>query len=365
MKIGILTFHSVPNFGAALQAFALKTHLESLHHTAHVIDFKCAGNNDNFRPEILKKHFSLSKNPLKRAGKSLLFQLYIQKSYQKKCDRFAAFSQKHFDLLPYINDRFDGFDAIFCGSDQIWNPKITAGFQQPYFGADPDSGVIAASYAASCGDVNELSGSEKSEFFNLLKRMRRISVREQSLCAFLKEEGVPASCVLDPTFLLSDSDYIDKLSLQKTDGPKYLLQYSLQKSDKLDQIAAQIAKEKGLKIVNVCGYIHPGPHEDRNFDAGPVEFLQYLYNASYVLTNSFHGVALSLIFKKDFNALLPAVRKARIADLLAQLSLSDRICNDTDTSNTESINYTRVSADLEPLVASSKAFVLDVLRGEE
>ena len=51
-KIGILTFHSVPNYGAILQSYALKRFLEmTSSREVSIINFQCKGNDSAFEPQ--------------------------------------------------------------------------------------------------------------------------------------------------------------------------------------------------------------------------------------------------------------------------------------------------------------------------
>ena len=359
MKIGILTFHNVPNYGAALQAFALKKYLTKLGNTVSVIDFQCPGNDSTFLPENQKKNFTASANPIKRILKDALYSINIKKDYAVKWAKFENFAKEHFNISP---DEIKGFDVVFCGSDQIWNPEITKGFKSKYFGIETDDKTISASYAASCGDITEFSDEQISEFLALIKNLDFIGVREKSLCEALKENGIDALCTIDPTFLLSSEDYIKQLNLTKTEKPKYLLQYALQNTKELDEAAAEIAKNKGLKIIKICGYAPLKSKGKGIFDAGVQEFLQYLYNAEYVVTNSFHGVALSLIFKKDFTSSLPKMRKGRITDLLESLSLQDRIFKDKNNIVTDKVNYDIVGEKLSDMILYSTDYIEKVLR---
>ena len=360
MKIGIMTFHNVPNYGAALQAFALKTYLSELGHDVRLIDYQCPGNSDEFSPESLKSKSRRSGNVVKRIVKSLMYDVLVNKDYCCKYNKFKQFSDEFYNLEGYTSDIYNSFDIVFCGSDQIWNPAITKGFKPPYFGGQRDITKVAASYAASCGDVSELNENLRSELCTLVRNLDFAGVREKSLYDYLCAQGIECTYTLDPTFLLTASDYIEKLHLKMNNEKKYILQYSLRKSDDLDKAAAKVAKEKGLKIIDVCGYIPKKLHRG-HFDIGPVEFLEYLYNAEYVVTNSFHGVALSLNFKKDFNVCLPVHRKGRIQDLLEMLDLTDRIYSHEKKMATDKIDYEGNSRKLNGSLETSKFFISKAL----
>lgn len=361
MKIGILTFHNVPNYGAVLQALALKSYLSEQGHTVQIIDYQCKGNSDEFAPKEFKRGFIESSNWIKRILKIVLFSVFAERDYAHKYDRFRAFSKKYYDLEKNAEEIFNSFDVVFCGSDQIWNPMITDGFQLPYFGAQTPRKAIVASYAASCGDISEFDDKTKEEFFSYVKQLDHVAVREPSLCKTIQNEGIACKCTVDPTLLLTPSEYIQILGLQKKSGKKYLLQYSLQKNSELDDLARMVAKAKNLEIVKVCGYVNIGFKKDGIYDVGPVDFLEKLYNAEHVVTNSFHGIALSLVFKKDFNVCLPCSRKSRILDLLEELSLQKRIYRKDGQLDIGNVDYQSVSHQIGEMTADSKKYIEKVL----
>ena len=360
MKIGILTFHNVPNYGAVLQAFALKTYLSELGNDVSIIDYQCPGNDSAFSPMLRKKGYINSSNLVKKTVKWLNYIFFAESAYSKKWAKFETFSHKFFNKIS-ADGLFKEFDLVFCGSDQIWNPQITGGFRDVYFGLGNDGRCKVASYAASCGDIKEFDVEKKERLLAMVRNISFVGVREKSLFEFLKKENVDASINIDPTFLLNAEEYASKLNLKKTAGEKYLLQYSLQNDKKVDEIAGKIAKEKGLKVIKVAGCLTASVGERAKLDVGPEEFLEYLYNAEYVVTNSFHGVALSVGFKKDFSSLLPKQRKGRVADFLSALSLDDRICTGEKTVNHSCVNYDDVTYKLEDMISEAKRYIACVL----
>lgn len=360
MKIGILTFHNVPNYGAILQTYALHQYLLCLGHDVSVIDFKCKGNGDEFLPELVKSNSVASNNFLKRALKILRFKFLEEKSYQKKWKKFKQFSKQHIALDNDINDIKNRYDLLFFGSDQIWNPKITNGFEKMYFGATGSGKAVLVSYAASCGDFSDFSENERKEFCSLMENFDYLGVRESSLNEALIQSGIQSYCVVDPTFLISSEQYECKLNLQKK-PQKYVLEYALQKDPYLDEIAKKIAKSKNLKLIKISGYQYATKSIKT---AGPKEFLEFLLGAEHVVTNSFHGVALSLNFEKNFNVVLPASRKSRIFDILNYLNLTSRICSKSNL-DFEQIEYGKVNLKLIEIINESKKFIIQSIRGEK
>lgn len=359
-KIGILTFHNVPNYGAVLQAYALKSFLElNSGREVSVIDFKCQGNNNSFEPREIERSMASSKsNLLKRAVKITLFELFTKKEYSVKTKAFSDFRSKYLNIDSDLESLSENYELFVCGSDQIWNPNITDGLKDYYFGTNKNQkGVRTISYAASCGNVDDVRCSFEKPFFEMLSSLDKIGVREASLDRYLKENNVESSCNIDPTFLLSKDDYINEFSLKSTDK-KYILCYALQKKPALKTAAEQISKRMGLPIIYVCGYTERAPHASNElFNVSPIGFLELLYNSEYIITNSFHGMAFSLIFEKNFNIVLPNSRANRLTDFLESLSLTDRICS-AGSINISDINYKLVNGLLNANVEESKKYLI-------
>jgi hypothetical protein len=83
-------------------------------------------------------------------------------------------------------------------------------------------------------------------------------------------------------------------------------------------------------------------------NASPAEFIDLIRNATFVVTNSFHATAFSIIFRKNFINILSA-EPERAKTLLSRIGLNDRIVSDLDqvkTINME-VNYTGVEEKLK------------------
>lgn len=364
MKIGILTFHNVPNYGAVLQALALKTYLSKYSNDVKIINFKCKGNDDCFSPNKWKKLLSISSNPVKGFVKKLLYNLFVSKPYKNKYVKFLEFQKKYFKMDNDIENIGLNYDLIFFGSDQIWNPKITGCYQNIYFGNFTSSNLCKkASYAASCGSVELIKNDNK--FIELLKNLDYIGVREKSLCDYIVSKGLTCHCTCDPTFLLSKDEYQHMFSLCHRNNRKYILVYELSKDPKLDILAKKLSKEKKMKIKKICGYFG---NSLRNYTGiafcGPLEFLDLIYNSDYVITNSFHGLAYALIFEKSFWVVPPKKRAQRLFDILDLVHLDDRVCENVDKAdNFNDIDYSRANVAMQNYKTDSQKYIKQIFEG--
>ncbi|MDE7184113.1 MAG: polysaccharide pyruvyl transferase family protein, partial [Lachnospiraceae bacterium] len=110
------------------------------------------------------------------------------------------------------------------------------------------------------------------------------------------------------------------------DKKGYVFMYMTEGNDTLAEYAKELARRKGISILKVKG--GPDMHGENvcvDHTAGPAEFIGYIHEAEYVVTNSFHGVAFSIIFQKDFVAFQHSRVGARISNILEMCGLEDRL----------------------------------------
>lgn len=364
-KACIFTFHNVPNYGAVLQTYALSHYVEKeLDYHVDVMNFQCKGNGSEFEPGEYIKSASRNRKKIATLYKKVMLSLYCEKDYRKKYLRYQEFKKSWLSETPY-NKEYT-YDAVILGSDQIWNPDITGGFQAEFFGqSELVKSKVKVAYAASCGDISIFTEVQKNEVAERIKSLDYVGVREKSLSEFLSERYIENICTLDPTFLLSSDEYDALVQSRPQKKNPYILVYELQKNDELENLAFKIAQEKRFEVRVLAGYISCSKKKQFEIrDAGPVEFLSLIKDADYILTNSFHGTAFSLIYKKDFNVILPRIRTSRVVDLLTELGLAGRIVGKGECeTNYAHIDYSAIGKNIEKLKVSSKCFLQEALGG--
>lgn len=231
-------------------------------------------------------------------------------------------------------------DAYVVGSDQIWN--TTDGI---YFLSWAKDNVIKASMAASFGARNS-----SEDFCKLispwLKRFNLITVRENNGLEICKDAGrSDAVLVPDPTLLLNAEDY-EKIIADNPPQKPYLFIYFLGTRTEINwKEIRSFAKSHNLDIAYVGsqGQEDKYPKQEPSID----NWLALMKNASYVITNSFHGTVFALLFKKKF-MVYPVTGPAskmngRLTTLLAPLNLTDRIYTHNLNKLTQEIEYENVS----------------------
>lgn len=297
MRIAILTLPLHVNFGGILQCYALQTVLERMGHEVSVL-------NTDFVNVDYKTRIGLF---IKRLVKTCIgkeSKFYGWKTEREITQKYTqVFIRKHIHLLN-VQDlsllKEDDFDAIVVGSDQIWRPMYYQPIANAYLKFAKDwTSIKRIAYATSFGtDKWEYTHEETQECASLVKLFDAVSVRENTavdLCRkYLEVEAVQ---VLDPTLLLSKEDYlklIDQSKLKKNEGVfAYFLDVTSSKMD----LANRIAKERGLKLYQ---FNNPNVdclslHFEKRIQQPIEEWIAGFRDASFVVTDSFHGCVFSII----------------------------------------------------------------------
>lgn len=244
-------------------------------------------------------------------------------------------AQKHFSKLPQLNDEAGTF---IVGSDQLWNPRIGRVNDDLFLDfVSPENRRIA--YGTSFGNrgINKFKPEFIAKHSENLQKFSAISVREDYAIETARTAfGVEATQVVDPVFLLSRDDYenlAQKAGVTVPDRP-YLAVFYLDPTPEKRDVALAIADKLGLQTILVI----PNPDEGRKLVTGiftdprfhilpedaPENFLQTYRKATYVVTDSFHGSAFAVIFKKPFSSIYNTHRGAdRFKSLMGSLGFGE------------------------------------------
>ena len=327
-KVGLFTIY-ICNYGAVLQAYALKKSMEDSYKDINVsiVDFY---SHNHYR--ILT---TSAQNPIKKLMKYGMILVHYPALFtrNKREKKFIAeefnLSKRYSDLDLLLKD-MPTYDYYLTGSDQVFNSnsKYSPLFFQQF---SIRSGVKAA-YAPSFGQ-SVFSEEEKKKIKHLTKSFDYLSCRENDGAEMLSQiHGKDVPCVIDPTLLLTADRWSSMMKAPETND-KYLLVYDLNGGVPMLNIARKLAAEKGLKLYCITrhpdiSFIYKG-FDKVIFDAGPREFVGYFSKAKYVITDSFHGTAFSLIFHRNFNTYIAIPKSSqRIKSLLKVCGLSHRIIMD-------------------------------------
>jgi hypothetical protein len=340
-KIGILTCHRFHNFGSLLQAYALKHHISSIGYSVEFIDYWPKYH--EIRTALWNWELFFYEKPVGKI--KMLANIFLFYFRRKKNQRFFGnFIDTY--IKPMVPVADGCYEVVVCGSDQIWRYRHQAlfqGYNEVYFGNIGCKVKRLISYAASMETV--LQDTYTVSFFQKnLKNFNAISVRESDLQKFVQSlTPLRVFHAIDPVFLLSKEQW-NILSLPSLVAEKYILLYNLLKDKTAAKLAKEIARKKGFSIVTIRGGGIPGKL------AGPREFLSYIKHAECVISSSFHGVAFSIIYQKEFYASLKEHK--RVSSLLDSLGLGDRLVSDIPKT-LKPINYEVVNEKLRSRITDS------------
>lgn len=346
MKIKIITCHDVNNYGASLQAYALQTFLQQHGHEVEVIDYLPYYKIDRLRffeynRTKGKIHSVVSLMPFLKPLIGLYDHLHNSKfrgdyRFYKKKNSFDLFKRNYINCTKKAYRKFLDLqknppvaDLYIAGSDQIWNSVAQNGRDEAYYCAFIPKGSRCISYAASFG--TSYIPEKLREFVALqLSRFSAISVRERSGVDIVKGLGMSATEVLDPVFLL-DKTYWERLLKNRHAEDKYLLVYDLDMNHPgVKRLCQYLAKANNWKIYSLNDFCIC-PYADYNINsAGPIEFLEWIRDAQFIVCTSFHGSAFSVIFNKQFYTfpLYGQTNHARMENFLQKMGIADHYVKD-------------------------------------
>lgn len=343
MKIGILTFEKAVNYGTALQAVAMQRVLESFGARAEFLAHRCDAIDANSKVFDLKE----AKSPA-----YTLAHLINLPCALKRNRAFRDFQEKFF---AFGTDNPHDYDWVVAGSDQIWNYKLT-GNDWFYFLDFPKNGTKKAAYAGSFG-LPEVAAEYVDTLKPLLGDFDHLSVREETAARIIRDiTGQDVPVVLDPTLLLNKEQWME-MAEPECGETGYIFVYTVFASESLWKFAYELSERTGLPIRTIS-YSKLHRHKAHyDFSAGPGQWLSYMANADYVVTNSFHGMAFSINFRKQFYYELPPKSSgvgSRLKDMAQKFDLTHR---EITCKCEEPINYSGVSVKMEQARAESLGFI--------
>lgn len=365
MKVGIITWCCYYNFGTYLQAYALQTFLKRNGYENYILnDYHYSVERPLFTKIKIALKYFVKNTFLRKRCAYLKTDSISSRQYEDFKSSYLAVDYKVVPLIE-LNNRYDVF---VCGSDQIWNP---GGFSRKgndfYFASFATKPKI--SYAPSIG-VRKIPDEYKKHFLELISDFSFLSVREKSASKVLSDIcGKKIETVLDPTLLLDRSDWLKLLSSPKTDT-KYLFLYLLTYNQHYVDVAYDFAARHNLRVRVVKSYginLHIKDAEP----AGPLEFLNLLAGASYVMTDSFHATIFSIHYQKDFVIFKRFKdtdligQNSRVENLLERVGLKNRLVGEGALPllyQQHSIDYQVVDERLKLEKIHSRKYLLNALR---
>ena len=340
--IGIITIHNSPSYGACLQAYALWKYISEQGYKAEIIDLLRPHNKEYIHSKkhliyshLFNKRKTLGDIPyaiMRKLVKTFKQQIRPNTNYKSlQKERFNEFNaQVAYSKIYRGPDELYAcppqYDIYISGSDQVWNPAQPYPVE-PYFLTFVKEGKRIA-YASSIG-LSSIPEELKDNYKEWWTAYDDLLVRENRAKEIIRDlTGRKAEVVLDPTFLPDTSIWENFAKEPRVKG--YIMLFSLGNDSKLISYGKKLAKKNNLKLV-ILGHnfnnIYANPIIVTAMDAGPREFLGWIKNAQFVLTDSFHCSVFSILFGTNFYAYIAKNNKrgSRIIDLLDTFSLSSHL----------------------------------------
>lgn len=318
-----MTMHRVQNVGSVLQAYALLHKIEQMGHEAEIIDYE-------FPP--IKKEYFIVKDVLKYGWNAFLG--FPREKTKRKLEEFRK------QFLHCSNQTFSRnallsnppqYDIYCTGSDQVWNPLHVGKDTSFFLDFAPEASPRIA-YASSFAS-QDICEPYRSLYAQLLAQYKYITVREQSGVGIVKRlTGKDASVVCDPTLLLTIKEWEDVSALSKINISGgyifvYLLGYMFDPRPEFYNIVKSVSLSLQLPVY----YFNPQTKDIFEsgggralLGMGPKDFVRLVKNASFIVTDSFHGTAFATIFNIPMVAVVKDVQggDGRISTLRKKVGAS-------------------------------------------
>ncbi len=357
-KIGLLTFHTPDNYGAVYQAFALQTYVsEVLKKEIEIIDFCTDKHISDY------KIFSrTSKNPIKHTVLQVLTLLKYWK-FKRKKEKFKEFRNKYLRISTNRYSTEEEFlehsiryQTYLLGSDQVFNPYNK--YYKAYYLAFPKKDSKKIAYAPSFG-IADFNDEIAQKITSYIHDFDVLSCREQQGAEFLsKLVGKEVKTVVDPVYLI-DKEVWESIEKKPKEKDKFIFVYDLSGCEKLIEIATKIASDVKYRIICATSNIRKiYKNCEMRYDIGPSELLGYINKAEYVVTDSFHGTSLSLVYRKKLITYIAIPKlSSRITSLMTNLGIANQIVTDIVNFNIKRIDFINYSDKLSSLITESKDFL--------
>lgn len=340
MKIAIITLPLQTNYGGILQAYALQFVLKKMGHEVSTLNGQNTIDNSFFHELLSMLKYSIKKY-IYDSNYIIFFGRYKKKYHSyftREINRFVTnnIQLQTIDSFNSLNET--DFDAYIIGSDQVWRPS----YFQKMWGSPIENAFLSftdnwsikrIAYAASFGGTNwEYTNLQTKNCGKLLSKFEAISVREQDAVEIIRNKfNLMSDWVLDPTFLLSQNDYLKLIDNWDSRKEKIgIFEYVLDENLAIKKFIERIACEYELPITQISTNLSRNPTSLKDNSFSSVEFwLKCFRDADIVITDSFHACVFSIIFRKRFIVVQNKNRGlSRFETLLSKLNLNKNIvCN--------------------------------------
>ncbi|MGF7057748.1 polysaccharide pyruvyl transferase family protein [Brassicibacter mesophilus] len=356
-KIGIVTwYHKGYNFGSTLQAYSTQMVLEQMGYDAELINYS------SDKRKLKKNIKDFGKKIYLRITKPNVHRAWV------KMDKWINSNLNvsgNYDSWEKLKKNAGRYDATICGSDQIWRSHKD-GIIDPFYFLQFISEEKRIAYAPSIAR-DYIDERIVDEFTAYVKEIRHLSIREKQGAELLKKvTGRDAKVVLDPTLLLTKDQWEKQLENKESYKKDYIFCYLLTKNEQYYQEVLEVAKNEKLEVITPA--IFSNCYND-SIPLDSFDFLNLIKGAKFVVTDSFHGVAFSISFKKRFAAYkrfpdsYKKSQNSRIYNILDELQIRERLVdnNSLQLILNKEINFQEVDKLLNKMRRDSLRYLEDSL----
>jgi hypothetical protein len=317
MKIGILTQPLANNYGGTLQNYALQTVLHKMGHEPITLDYVPKTKWKAYWKSFIKA-FLLFPSPYRRSFPKIPYSWKRKEKFEEFTKKHIIKTQKIKNYTPILIDKYH-LDAIIVGSDQIWRPKYNRCIEDCFLKFSENANIKKIAYAVSFGvDYWEFTAQQTETCRHLVKQFDAVSVREDSGIRLCQEYlGIEAIQTIDPTLLLEKHDYEELIRDIPIKTSPFLAAYILDMSGDKQDIILKNAKERDLEVKEFT--------IEKKAELSVYEWIAMFRDASYIVTDSFHGVVFSIIFNKEYQFLGNEIRGNSRLNSLMKLKKTNKI----------------------------------------
>ncbi len=375
MKIAVVSCYFINNYGSVLQAYATQKYLaqnSAVCHTVNVEGIKpllAKGKKEYYFANIFDLGLLKSKLPMIKL--KLMGKLGLHDLNEKIAERHRKFDvfRSHFDLtesvgnFAQLGELSRHYDVVVLGGDQLWRPdNIFPGYYTLEWVAE-DTKKVSLGTSFGVSRLDKASAKRLAEF---LPGFSGVSVREESGAELVRQHtGMQAKVVCDPVFLLDREEWQTIADTSKAPNGGYIFTYFLGESRRGRQFAEKLSQATGLPIVSVpfmdCYTAYDGKVDGAVPEASPEDFVGLISEASFVCTDSFHAMAFSVLFQREFYGFSRFSGKkgntnTRVKSLLGRLGLTHRY-NTEAFDREDTIDYGKVNGVMRDIVDDTKEFI--------
>lgn len=384
-KVGIVSCYFKNNYGSMLQAYASQKILDNNsipNETINICELSdfSRGKKKYYLSQITNYRFIKTKLGMiklrgySKLNKSLKRNFFIRNRKFEEFKRNFNLTKSFYtykELKEYSSKRYSD---VIVGSDQLWLPVNVA---SDYYTLNwvPNE-VNKISYATSFG-ISSIPDKYKAQYKKFLSRIENLSVRENNAVKLVKDVSErDATLVCDPTLLLTKEEWMDVQQEEPILNEKYIFCYFLGDNIEHRRFVERLKEKTSYKIVSINHCDEYVKYSDQfadiiPYDVGPSEFINYIRNAEYVCTDSFHGTVFSLINNTNFftferfNKKSKMSTNSRVHSLLEIVELKDRLISGKENVEkliNEKIDFKKVNLKLEKFRDESKEWLLKAIK---